>query len=84
MLLFLLYKQRKQIVLKNTFVTLDKTTEELMERNAVNIIRNFKRNSEVANTSPISIEKTKEILKLYNKVLKKQKKNKKKQEKITN
>lgn len=57
--IILALQTRKQIVLKNTFVTLDKTTEELMERNAVNIVRTSKEIAEVANTSPISIESLK-------------------------
>lgn len=51
---------KKQILLKNTFTTLDKATEELMKRNAVNITKTAVDIAKVTNTSPISIETLKQ------------------------
>ena len=77
---------RKQIVLKNTFVTLDKTTEELMERNAVNIVRTSKEIAEVANTSPISIESLKRNFEIVQQGIKetKEKQEKARKDRINN
>lgn len=61
---------KKQIVLKNTFTTLDKTTEELMKRNAVNITKTAVDIAKVSNTSPISIETLKQNFEVVQKGIK--------------
>ena len=61
---------KKQIVLKNTFTTLDKTTEELMKRNAVNITKTALDIAKVSNTSPISIETLKQNFEVVQKGIK--------------
>lgn len=84
--IILALQTRKQIVLKNTFVTLDKTTEELMERNAVNIVRTSKEIAEVANTSPISIESLKRNFEIVQQGIKetKEKQEKARKDRINN
>lgn len=61
---------KKQILLKNTFTTLDKTTEELMKRNAVNITKTALDIAKVSNTSPISIETLKQNFEVVQKGIK--------------
>ena len=84
--IILALQTRKQIVLKNTFVALDKTTEELMERNAVNIVRTSKEIAEVANTSPISIESLKRNFEIVQQGIKetKEKQEKARKDRINN
>lgn len=61
---------KKQILLKNTFTTLDKATEELMKRNAVNITKTAVDIAKVSNTSPISIETLKQNFEVVQKGIK--------------
>ena len=60
----------KQILLKNTFTTLDKATEDLMKRNAVNITKTAVDIAKVSNTSPISIETLKQNFEVVQKGIK--------------
>ena len=84
--IILALQTRKQILLKNTFVTLDKTTEELMERNTINIVRTSKEIVEVANTSPISIESLKRNFEIVQQGIKetKEKQEKARKDRINN
>lgn len=61
---------KKQILLKNTFTTLDKATEDLMKRNAVNITKTAVDIAKVSNTSPISIETLKQNFEVVQKGIK--------------
>jgi hypothetical protein len=61
---------KKQILLKNTFTTLDKATEDLMKRNAVNITKTAIDIAKVSNTSPISIETLKQNFEVVQKGIK--------------
>lgn len=61
---------KKQILLKNTFTTLDKATEDLMKRNAVNITKTAVDIAKVSNTSPISIETLKQNFEVVQKRIK--------------
>ena len=58
--IILALQTKKEILLKNTFTTLDKATEDLMKRNAVNITKTAVDIAKVTNTSPISIETLKQ------------------------
>jgi hypothetical protein len=61
---------KKQILLKNTFTTLDKATEDLMKRNAINITKTAVDIAKVSNTSPISIETLKQNFEVVQKGIK--------------
>lgn len=61
---------KKQILLKNTFTTLDKATEDLRKRNAVNITKTAVDIAKVSNTSPISIETLKQNFEVVQKGIK--------------
>lgn len=61
---------KKQILLKNTFTTLDKATEDLMKRNAVNITKTAVDIAKVSNTSSISIETLKQNFEVVQKGIK--------------
>ena len=68
--IILALQTKKEILLKNTFTTLDKATEDLMKRNAVNITKTAVDIAKVSNTSPISIETLKQNFEVVQKGIK--------------